>query len=111
MPTKTFKSDATSAAGVTVSKNNCRMHGNDENYVMAAENGITINGPVSFVSGTDQIRFGGLWVMNNTVQLSLPSTMATPSPVMMISPAVGQYASLMAEAGVMIALMTSMAAL
>jgi hypothetical protein len=104
MPTKTFKSDADSTAGIVASKNAVRMNGKKDHYVMADERGVTVNGPISFVSGSAQMRYGGLWTMNTELMLSLPSTMATPTPVMTINPPVKQFKSLMEEAAVMIGL-------
>lgn len=104
MPTKTFKSDADADAGIVASKNACRMNGKDDHYVMADERGVTVNGPISFVSGSAQMRYGGLWTMNTELMLSLPSTMATPTPVMNIDPPVKQLAQLMQEVTVMIGL-------
>jgi hypothetical protein len=105
MGTKTFKSDSDSVAGVSVSKNTVRVHGNKDNYVMADERGVTINGPMSFVSGSDQIRIGGLWTMSNQLMLSLPSTMATPTPTLMINPPIKQFETVMKDAAVMIGLL------
>jgi hypothetical protein len=106
MGEKTFKSDSDAVAGVSVSKTSVRMNGNRDNYVLTDEKGTTISGPTSFVSGSDQIRIGGLWTMNNQLLLSLPSTMATPTPVLMINPPVKQLASVMADATVMIGLLS-----
>ena len=76
---------------------------------MADERGVTVNGPVSFVSGSGQVRFGGLWVMNNELMMTLPSTMATPSPVMTVNPPIAQLQSLMQEAAVMMTLLATFA--
>lgn len=105
--TKTVKSGHDASAGVVVAKNAARMHGNKDNYVMTDERGTTINGPLSFVSGSDQMRFGGLWTMSNQLRLTLPSTMATPSPVMTINPPIRQFTGIMKEATVMISLLGS----
>ena len=104
MPTKTFKSDADASAGIVASKNAVRMNGKEDHYVMTDERGVTINGPMSIVSGSSQMRFSGLWTMNTEMLLSLPSTMATPNPVMTINPPVKQFKALMEEAAVMIGL-------
>jgi hypothetical protein len=107
MPTKTFKSEPDGEAGIVAAKNAVRMNGNKDNYVLADEKGVTINGPVSFVSGSGQIRFGGLWVMNNEMMLTLPSTLATPSPVMTVNPPIKQLGDLMKESAIMISLLTT----
>lgn len=109
MPTKTIKAEPDGEAGFVAAKNATRMNGNKDNYVMADERGVTVNGPVSFVSGSGQIRFGGLWVMNNELMMSLPSTIATPSPVMTINPPIAQLSSLMEDASIMIALLGTFA--
>jgi len=105
MPTKTIKSDADAEAGLVVAKNATRIHGNKDNYVMADEKGVIVAGPVSFVAGSAQMRFGGLWVMNNEMQLSLPSTLATPHPVMVINPPLKQLAGIMEDAAIMMQLL------
>ena len=111
MGTKTIKSDADSVAGVSISKTSVRSHGNKDNYVMTDERGTTISGPVSFVSGTSQMRFGGLWTLSNQMMLSLPSTMATPTPTLMINPPVKQFANVMKDAAVMIGLLGAFSAI
>lgn len=105
MPTKTIKAEPDKEAGLVVASNLVRMHGNKDNYVLTGEQGTTINGPMSLVSGSSQMRFSGLWTMNNEIALSLPSTMATPTPVMTINPPIGQITALMQDAAVMIGLM------
>jgi len=106
--TKTIKANNDSSAGVVLATNTVRMHGTKDNYVMADEKGVTINGPVSFVSSTSQMRFAGLWTMSNQMRMSLPSTMATPTPVMMINPPIRQFGGLMKEAVVMIGLLSAL---
>ena len=109
MPINTWKAEPDGEAGFVAAKNAVRMNGNKDNYVMADERGLTLNGPVSFVSGSGQIRFGGLWVMQNELMLSLPSTMATPTPVMTINPPIAQFESIMKDAAVMMALIGAFA--
>lgn len=111
MGTRTIKSGADAVAGIVVSSNASRMHGNKDNYVMTDERGTTINGPMSFVSGSDQIRIGGLWTMNNQLLMTLPSTMATPTPVLMINPPIKQFKTIMQDAMVMIGLLGAFGAL
>ena len=107
MPTKVIKSEPDGEAGLVAARNTVRMHGNKDNYVLADEKGVTINGPTSFPGGSGQMRFGGLWVMNNELMMSLPSTLATPTPVMTVNPPLAQLASLMAESAIMISLLGS----
>ena len=105
MGTKVIKALPTSQAGIVVSDTVVRMTVKEDKGVMVDERGVTITGPVSFVSGPNHIRVGGLWTFNNAMALSLPSTMATPTPVLMIDPPIKQFESLMKDASVMIALL------
>jgi len=82
------------------------MNSGEDNAINIDERGVTINGPMSLVGGTNQIRVGALWTFNNMMALSLPSTIATPTPVLMIDPPGKQLASLMKQAALMIALLT-----
>jgi hypothetical protein len=97
MGTKTLKSSPDSKAGVTVAGSSTRINSNEDTSLMVDDKGITLNGPISFVSGSSQMRFGGLWTMNTEMALMLPSTMATPTPVMMINPPIKQIAGLVAD--------------
>ena len=92
---KTWKYSGDSPAGMVVGNSNARINGTADNYVNCDDRGTTISGPVSFVTMPNQIRFGGLWTMSNIMQLSLPSTMATPSPVMRVDPPIKPFLSLM----------------
>ena len=107
MGTKTIKSEPTSEAGIVVSDNAIRQSVKEENSITISDKGTTISGPVSFVSGTNHIRVGGLWTFNDPFKLSLPSTYANPTPTLMIDPPIKQFQSLMQEATVMIGLLGS----
>jgi len=98
MPTKTVKAESNSPAGLVAANNTARLHGNKDNYVQTDSKGTTINGPMSFPSGSGQMRFSALWVMNNELSLSIPSTLATPTPVMTINLPVMQLTSIMTDA-------------
>lgn len=105
MSTKTIKSSSNSQTGVVVSENNVRITSKEDNGVTVDERGVTIQGPVSFVSNTSHMRFGGLWMMNNAVNLSLPSSISTPTPTLKVSPPIGQFKKLMKDANVMMQLL------
>ena len=111
MSTKVIKSNPTSDAGVVVSDGTVRMTVKEDNGVMVNEKGTTITGPVSFASGTNHIRFGGLWTMNTPFQMMLPSTFATPAATLMVDPPVKQLTAIMKDAAVMIALFGGLSAI
>lgn len=104
--TKHIKDKPEVEAGIVVDSKAVRAHGTKENYIQIDQKGTTISGPLSFVAGSAQMRFSSLWNMNNEIALSLPSTMATPTPVMVINSPTKQFTSLMKDAAVFIELLT-----
>lgn len=110
MGTKVIKSNSESDAGVVVSDSVVRVNVNKDNGMMVDERGTTITGPMSIASATNHIRVGGLWTFNSTIPMTLPSTLATPTPVLMVDPPVKQFQSLMQDAVVMIGLIGSLTA-
>jgi len=66
---------------------------------------------MSFVAGSGQMRFSSMWVMNNELALTLPSTLATPTPVMIINPPIKQVVSLAADVAVFLGLIGTNAAI
>lgn len=110
MDPKFLKTHPKSNSGVVVGDNTVRMNSGEDVGINLDERGITFAGPISFVNGINQIRVGGLFTFNQTVLLTLPSTIATPTPVLMIDPPVKQVASLMKQAAIMMSLMGAIAA-
>jgi hypothetical protein len=111
MGTKSIKSNAEANAGIVVSNSAVRITSNEDNGFIADERGITLQGPVSIVSSTKHIRFGGLWTMSDPISLTLPSTMATPTPTLQMSPPIGPLKDLIKGAATMIALLSSFSAI
>lgn len=111
MGTKKIKSSSESKAGIVVSESVVRATVDKDKGVIVDERGVTIQGPVSFVSGTNHIRFGGLWRMASPLQLTLPSTMATPNAVLQISPPIQHFSTIVKQVAVMAALTASLSAL
>ncbi len=108
---KLVKENPDSDAGVVVSDTVVRVTVKEDNGIMVDERGTTISGPISLVNGTNQIRVGALWSFNHPMQLTLPSTIATPSPTLMIDPPVLPIASLMKDTIVMVGLIGGMTAI
>lgn len=104
MGIKKIKSSPEAKAGVVVSESVVRATVNKENGYVVDERGTTIHGPVSFAAGTSSIRFGGLWAMASPLQLTLPSTMATPNAVLQVSPPVQHFKGIVEQVAIMAAL-------
>jgi hypothetical protein len=105
MGTKVIKSSPSSAAGVVVSEDVVRVVSDSDNALTVSDKGVTIQGPVSIVSGGESIRVGALWTFNSTMALSLPSTLATPNATFNIDPPTKAFESLVEEVSVMLALL------
>lgn len=50
------------------------------------DNGVFINGPVSFTSTVDSVKFAGTFRINPLAASGLPSTIVTPIPMFTIEP-------------------------
>lgn len=98
---KTLKLFPDSEAGIVASNDSIRINGKDSVSLTANSKGITVNGPISFASGSNQMNFSVLWKMNMEPMLMIPSTMATPTPMMMMSPPVGTIKSLISDISLM----------
>lgn len=62
--------------------------------------GVFINGPTSFSSSMDNIKFGGMFRFNPLAASGLPSTMVTPIPTFIIDPPVKGVSTMAAVAGI-----------
>lgn len=101
---RTFKVSPDAAAGMVMSDSVARLMGNRDNYLMADNRGMTLAGPLSIVNMLSQVRTAALWTFNDNFKLSLPSTLATPTPVLRIDPPLKQMRALVKDATVMIGL-------
>ena len=81
--TKTIKNRPWSTAGVILNDRLIRMTVDEDNGIMVGPGGSTFQGPISIVASPTHIRIGGLWTFNKSVELTLPSTLATPAPVLL----------------------------
>lgn len=53
------------------------------------EHGVFINGPTSFSSTMDSVKFGGMFRFNPAAASGLPSTAVTPIPTFVIESPIG----------------------
>ena len=107
--TRVFKDEMESKVGLVVDSKMIRLNGSSDNHILIDDRGTTISGPISLVAGGQQMRFAALWTMNSEIALSIPSTLATPTAVMVIDPPGKQLASLIEETTVMMGLMGMLA--
>ena len=65
------------------------------------ENGVFVNGPVSFSSSVDNVKFAGTFRINPIAASGLPSTMVTPIPMFIIEPPIAGIRNMTAAASVL----------
>lgn len=63
--------------------------------------GVFINGPVSFTSNIEHIKFAGMFRFNPVAATGLPSTMITPIPTFVIEPPIKGISTVGAAAGIL----------
>lgn len=77
---RVFRTSSKSPAGVFVQDKSAALFGNHKNFVVADDRGITIKGPISFISDSMGRRTGGLFVGINDFLEMIPQTILTPIP-------------------------------
>ena len=100
---KIIKSSLGAKAGVAVGEEVARMAGSEDNWVQTDSTGTFINGPLSLPS-PEEIRMAGLWKMSGPFSLMIPSTLATPTPVLEVDPPIKGLQNIMKGAIEMMAL-------
>ena len=110
MPSKVWKADFESPAGIAVGNEVARIHGNKENYVQCDGLGTYVSGRMSLLSQMQNIRTGGLWTFNTNWALMIPSTLGTPVPVLNVNPPLKMLANIGQQAALMIGLFASLGA-
>jgi len=105
MGKRTFKTRDGEPA-LMVTQETVKISANEENYVMSNSRGTSIAGPIAFASGSSQIRFGPLFTMNTEMAMMIPSTTATPTPVMMLNFPVQTFTSLLPACQSMMSMMS-----
>jgi hypothetical protein len=78
---KVWKMTKNSPAGVMVTEDSAFLVGNKVNFVHASDIGVNISGrSISFQTGSENIRQGGLYInLPDPIKL-IPQTLVTPAP-------------------------------
>jgi hypothetical protein len=103
MPERIFKSEPTASAGIAFGSECARMHGTDGNYIQTDSMGTFISGKVSFLSQMPEIRTGALWTFNSNWAMMIPSTLGTPSAVLVVDPPVKNVEALVKQSATIMA--------
>lgn len=78
--TRVFRASKTGKASIELSENSAALIGDKRHFVICDDKGVTIKGPVSFVSDSLGRRTGGLFVGINDFFEMIPQTIITPVP-------------------------------
>lgn len=83
---RVFRATNESPSALSVDENAAYLVGSKTNFVVADDRGVTISGPMSFVSDSMQRRSSGLFIgMTDFLQM-IPSTIVTPIPHRLLMP-------------------------
>jgi hypothetical protein len=77
---KVFRTHPSSKASLLLKDNSVAMIGDSRHFIVCDDRGVTIKGPVSFVSDTMGRRTAGLFVGINDFFEMIPQTLVTPIP-------------------------------
>ena len=69
------------------------------------DNGVFVNGAVSFTSNIDNIKFAGMFRFNPVAASGLPSTMMTPVPTFTIESPIKGISNMKAVSGMLASLL------
>ncbi len=89
---KCWKISKDAKAGLTVSQDTAILAGTDKNFIAIGPTGTTIAGPLNIMTGSDNIRTGGLFVQMNDFVKMIPGTIVTPIPQNIPFPPVALFA-------------------
>jgi len=78
--TRVFRTSNTSKASVVVQDDQVRIIGSDKHFIVCDDKGISIKGPVSFISDSMSRRTLGVFVGINDFLEQIPQTIVTPIP-------------------------------
>ena len=77
---RVIRTHSAAKAGIFVEDDAVSIVGDSRNFIVADDRGITIKGPISFVSDSMNRRTGGLFVGINDFLEMIPQTIITPIP-------------------------------
>jgi hypothetical protein len=100
-----WKASSESKPGFLVSDEMAVMAANNKNFIVVDQQGTNIAGPVSFMTTSEQIRQGGLFVQMNDFVKMIPGTIVTPIPQQIPFPPVALIASVALSMPLLLALL------
>jgi hypothetical protein len=77
---RVLRTQSSAKAGIFLEDNSVSVVGDSRNFIVVDDRGVTIKGPVSFVSDSINRRTAGLFVGINDFLELIPQTIITPIP-------------------------------
>lgn len=94
---RAWKATRNSKSGVFLNETRVVVAGDNNNFIVADDRGITIKGPVSFVQMDSERRYGGLFLGPTEFQQMIPSTIVTPGAQKFPIPPISGIANVLAD--------------
>jgi len=91
---KIWKATSDSPAGFMITPDSAIMAGNADNFIAVSDLGTAIGGPVSFLTTSENIRQGGMFIQMNDFLQMIPKTIVTPIPSLIPFPPVAFFAGI-----------------
>jgi hypothetical protein len=90
--TRVWRVSANAKAGMQISEDTAIMAANTKNFIAVGQTGTAIAGPVNFMTTSENIRSGGLFIQMNDFIKMIPGTIVTPIPQEIPFPPVAMFA-------------------
>lgn len=94
---RAWKATRNSKAGVFINEERVVVAGDNTNFIVADNRGITIKGPISFAQMDSERRYGGLFLGPTEFQQMIPSTIVTPGPQKFPMPPISGIGNVLAD--------------
>ena len=102
---KVWRASKTSQTAFTVEEGSAKMVGSRTNFIAADKEGVAISGNISFVTISENIRRGGLFLELNDFVRMIPTTIVTPMPSQIPWPPLGMITSLAKDLPIFLSLL------
>lgn len=103
---KVWRASKTATAGFMTGENFAVMAGTKTNFVVASDTGVGISGKsISFMTTSENIRHGGLFILTNDFLRMIPQTLVTPMPSQVPYPPIGLVSNVVKDLPFFLALL------
>lgn len=76
-----FRASNSAESGLIVTEHLTSMVGDKRHSIIVDNRGVTLKGPLSLMTTSENIRRAGFWIGGNDFLRMIPSTLVTPQPM------------------------------